>query len=137
MPVGRAMEMPTVTATKMPGIVPERVGLRWAMCKSINKPSITKSQILHRDLRRRACEILVLGFACGKQSDQGQSGCGRKVVTDGLQAVAVRQPGGDVGRQRGTEDACEVEGQRASRVAHGCRKQLRQDGAERPIREAH
>ena len=79
---------------------------------------------------------LVLRLPRRQQPNQRQHRGRGQVVADVLQAVGVGEPRGDVRRQRGAEDAGEVERERAAGIADRRGKQLRQHGAERPVASA-
>jgi hypothetical protein len=54
-----------------------------------------------------------------------------------LESIGFGQPGGDVRRQRGAQDAGEAEGQRAAGVTHRGWEELGNHRAQRPVGEAH
>src|SRR5262245_2758294 len=62
-------------------------------------------------------EVIVAGFARREQADEREHPGRRQIVADVLQSVAVAQPRRDVRRERCAEDARQVEGQRAARIA--------------------
>src|SRR6478609_3837152 len=66
----------------------------------------------------RMLKRFVRGLARRRQPDQRDHRAGAEVITDVLEAIRLGQIGRGVRRERGAEDACEVEGQRAARVAH-------------------
>src|ERR1700733_3882293 len=82
-------------------------------------------------------QIVVFGLADGKQSQQRQQRGGGEIVPDVLQSIRFGQPGGNVRRQRGAQNAGKTEGQRAAGVTHGGWEELGNYCSQRPVGEAH
>src|ERR1700689_1859889 len=89
----------------------------------------------HLHLRRS--QIVVFRLPDRKQSQQGQQPSRRKVVAHVLQAIRLGQPGSNVGRQRGAQDAGKAEGQRTAGVAHRGWKELGNHRPQRPVSDTH
>lgn len=82
-------------------------------------------------------EVIVFGFANGEKANEGQDSGACQIVANILQAVVFRQPGGDVRRERGSQDSGKAKGQRATGVSYRSGKELGDYRAERAIGESH
>ena len=98
--------------------------------------TMVSAQLLPKTYQQGALRMYRDMIARRDEPDHRQHGAGTEVVADVLQAVGLGEIGGCVRRQRRAEDAGEVEGQRAARIAHICREQLGRDGTERAVDQA-
>ncbi|OYW90821.1 MAG: hypothetical protein B7Z13_14025 [Caulobacterales bacterium 32-67-6] len=86
-----------------------------------------------------AVGIVIAGYWSDATTPRGvlMWGCGAQIEAHGDQAAAVGQELGDQGGEAAAQDAAHIEGHRGAGVADPRREQAGQEGAERPIDEAH